>query len=108
MTPILDAAQYLADGYQRVYGEAIDSLRIHKLLYLAQRESFALIGEPLFSEEMQGWKKGPVSPLVQRQIKKGSDFSASSPDSEAAYLLDNILLEYGNIDSLELVDLTHR
>lgn len=35
-------------------------MKLHKLLYLTQRESLAVTGEPMFTEKFEGWKYGPV------------------------------------------------
>ena len=35
-------------------------MKLHKLLYLSQREALAVTGQPLFQEEFEGWKYGPV------------------------------------------------
>ena len=50
MEKILNAAQYLFEEYKKLAGETIDQMKLHKLLYFAQRESFAITGKPLFSE----------------------------------------------------------
>lgn len=41
-------------------GSVIDEMKLHKLLYLTQRESLAITGQPLFEEEFEGWKYAPV------------------------------------------------
>ncbi len=40
-------------------------MKLHKLLYFAQRESLAITNEPLFEENFEGWKYGSVSREVR-------------------------------------------
>ena len=42
MDKIINVAQYVFQEYKRVTGEVIDEMKLHKLLYFAQRESFAI------------------------------------------------------------------
>ena len=60
MERIIDVAQYIYTEYKRQSGETIDEMKLHKLLYLVQRESIAITGEPMFAECFEGWKYGPV------------------------------------------------
>ena len=56
MDKIINVAQYVFQEYKRVTGEVIDEMKLHKLLYFAQRESFAITDAPLFEGEFEGWK----------------------------------------------------
>ena len=103
MEKILNAAQYLFEEYKKLAGETIDQMKLHKLLYFAQRESFAITGKPLFSEELEGWKYGPVSPKVRAYFTEdGIAAPTEEPSLEGAYILKNILLEYGPIASSDV------
>ena len=48
MERAINVARYICDEYRKMSGEAIDEMKLHKLLYFSQRESFAITGEPLF------------------------------------------------------------
>ena len=61
-TTVVDAAAYLMTEYERTYGEPLDERRLHGLLYLAQRESYALYDKPLFAEPLYARSDGPYSP----------------------------------------------
>ena len=65
MERIIDVAQYICEEYRRQSSEAIDEMKLHKLLYFAQRESLAISNEPLFEESFEGWKYGPVSTEIR-------------------------------------------
>lgn len=109
MERILDVAQYLIEEYKKITGEAIDEMKLHKLLYFAQRESLALTGEPLFQEEMNGWIYGPVSPLVRTYFSENGLVIHTNPVSDSsAYILKNAILEYGPIASWKLSEMSHK
>lgn len=109
MEKILDIAKFLFDEYKKLSGEAIDEMKLHKLLYFAQREALAITGKPLFRGEMQGWKYGPVSPELRSCFAKdGLNAKTEEIGPEAAYIAKNVLLEYGSIASWRLSELTHK
>lgn len=53
MEKALDVAQYIFLEYKKISGKVIDEMKLHKLLYLTQRESLAVTGEPMFAEEFE-------------------------------------------------------
>ena len=109
MERILDVAQFICSEYKRISGDKIDEMKLHKLLYFAQRESFAITGQPLFSEEMKGWKYGPVSVDVRFHYNEGEiEADTKEIDDESAYILRYVILEYGSIASWKLSDITHQ
>lgn len=61
MENILNVAQYIFSEYKNISREVIDEMKLHKLLYLTQRESYAIKGGPMFNESFEGWRFGPVS-----------------------------------------------
>ena len=65
MENVLNVAQYIYDEYKRETGEKIDELKLQKLIYFCQRESFAIKGVQLFNDSLEGWVHGPVSPIVR-------------------------------------------
>lgn len=109
MSKILDVAQYIYDYYKEITKEEIDELKLQKLIYFCQREKLALINEPLFDDEMQGWIHGPVSPLVRSYYdqKHGIMTDTDSLSEEDEYIIRNVINQYGNIASWKLRDLSH-
>ena len=99
MERILDVSKYIYDEYKAQSGEVIDEMKLHKLLYLAQRESLAITGDPLFEETLEGWKFGPVSREVRAHYtESGINYKGLrklSPQSE--YIVKNVILQYGKI-----------
>lgn len=106
---IIDVSQYIYDEYKKQSGETIDEMKLHKLLYLAQRESLAITGEPLFEEVLEGWKFGPVSREVRTHYtENGINYKGLrklSPQSE--YIVKNVILQYGFLVSWKLSNISH-
>ena len=49
------AASYIFERYKFEFGETIDEMKLHKLLYFAQRESIIQTGNPLVNATFRGW-----------------------------------------------------
>lgn len=109
MERIIDVAQYIYDEYKRQSGEVIDEMKLHKLLYFAQRESLAITNEPLFEERFEGWKYGPVSREVRTHYTVDGmyykDKRALSIGS--TYIVKNVILQYGALASWKLSQISH-
>ena len=75
MERAINVARYICDEYRKMSGEAIDEMKLHKLLYFSQRESFAITGEPLFIDEFEGWRYGPVCVAVRKSFFDGEIIS---------------------------------
>lgn len=54
MDKITSVADYIIQRYREVAGEALDEMKLHKLLYFAQREAFAVTGRPAFEGDFEG------------------------------------------------------
>lgn len=108
MERIIDVAQYIYDEYKCQSGEAIDEMKLHKLLYFTQRESLAITNEPMFNEVFEGWKYGPVSREVRNCYTKDGMYADSKEISiENAYIAKNVILQYGALASWKLSQLSH-
>lgn len=110
MERIIDVAQYIYAEYKRISGKVIDEMKLHKLLYLTQRESFAITGQPLFSEEFEGWKYGPVCREVRACYTEDGMFCEDIQEIalESVYIVKNIILQYGAFESWKLSELSHK
>ena len=71
MQNVLQIADWFCEMYQRQFHVAIDEMKLHKLLYLAQRESLIQCGRPLFKDEFHAWKYGPVMIKVREAFHSG-------------------------------------
>lgn len=65
MESVLKVASYIAQRYQREFGERISEMKLHKLLYFTQRESLIKLGQPMFREDFLAWRYGPVIPSIR-------------------------------------------
>lgn len=111
MERAIDVAQYIFDRYTLLSGEReLNEMKLHKLLYLSQRESYAITGEPLFSGDFYGWKYGPVCKEVRYAYSRHGmmDDTIRPISCEAAYIVNNIVAQYGGYESWKLSELSHR
>jgi len=107
---IIDVAQYIYDEYKRLSGEVIDEMKLHKLLYFAQRESLAITNEPLFEEKFESWKYGPVSREVRPHYTVDGMYYKDKRTLSAgsAYIVKNVILQYGALASWKLSQISHK
>ena len=77
MERLLDVASYVYNRYRKEFREEIDEMKLHKLLYFAQRESLIQTGKPLFTEDFYGWKYGPILKEV-RAIYRNRQYASKS------------------------------
>lgn len=108
MKDMKTVASYICGRYEREFGEKIDEMKLHKLMYFAQRESLILNDRPLFDEEFEGWRFGPVLPEL-RAIYKAGDFFPVTDEEMAGDMavLDSVFAEYAGSDSWNLSRLSH-
>ena len=100
---------YLYDLYQKKYSDEMDEMKMHKLMYLSQRESLMLYDSCLFNEPFYGWKYGPVLKSVRTEYRKdvpyqGVDVKLSA---EEMSLLDKVVERYAGLSSWKLSSLSH-
>ena len=110
MERIIDVANFIFEEYKKISGIVIDEMKLHKLLYFAQRETLAILNEPLFKEPMEAWDYGPVSPKVRLIYTDnglvGDNFKSIS--SQHAYIVKDIILQYGSLASWKLSEMSHQ
>lgn len=109
MERAIDVARYICEEYHRISGEAIDEMKLHKLLYFSQRESIAITGEPLFNDSFEGWRYGPVCVAVRNGFCQGEMLGAAfrAIAESSAYIVKNIILQYGALASWKLSQISH-
>ena len=109
MDKITNVADYIIKRYRELAGEYLDEMKLHKLLYFTQREAFAILGEPAFDGEFEGWKYGPVSREVRNNFMNGEIIVPTQPISDSIqYIASNVIMEYGSLASWKLSELSHR
>ena len=106
---ILNVAEYIFREYYRVTGELIDEMKLQKLLYFSQRETLAILNKPLFNEEFEGWKYGPISREIRTVFTEdGMNAETEDIESDSKYIINNVILEYGALVSWKLSELSHK
>ena len=108
MKDILTVASYISGRYEKEFGQPIDEMKLHKLLYFTQREALIQTDEPIFPEEFQGWRLGPVAPMI-RDNYQNENFPPVSEEDMAEYkaVMDYVFENYAPKDSWSLSRLSH-
>ena len=109
MNDMMTVAAYICSRYQREFDEKIDEMKLHKLMYFAQRESLIRTGEPLFEGDFYGWRFGPVLKELRTPYKEES-FPSDVTDEmmgEDKATLDEVFKAYAPKDAWSLSRLSH-
>lgn len=109
MVSAVDIASYISERYLKEYGERIDEMKLHKLLYLTQRECLIQTGEPMFEATFHAWRYGPVLPEIRLLYKQDALKGSLSNEEEDQYaeVLNFVFAEYAPKRSSVLSNLTH-
>lgn len=107
MESVIKIAAYISSRYKAVHGVDIDEMKLHKLLYFAQRESLARLQRPLFEEEFQAWKYGPVLVQIRDAFRHGALDSHEPISPDCREILDFVIDEYSGKSSWSLSRITH-
>lgn len=113
MPTIFDIADHILAQTPDPYG--LTNRELQKLLYLAQGFHLAQFGEPLFQEEFQAWKHGPVNSGVFHKYKHLGYYYINKPAREVlkpigeratAFILA-LTLAFCNVGSYKLIEYSH-
>ena len=109
MENVVEVASYICTRYKNQFGEPIDEMKLHKLLYFCQRESIIQFDEPMFTAEFEAWMYGPVIVSIRKLYKDNMLNSQLSMDSIERYksVFDKVFEVYAVKDSWSLSTLTH-
>lgn len=109
MANMLTVAAYICSRYEEEYGTKIDEMKLHKLMYFAQRESLIQNDKPLFRGTFRGWKYGPVLKDIREAYQDPSLLPKVSEKTAAELkcVMDIVFREYAQKDSMSLSRLTH-
>lgn len=109
MEKLMNVASYIYNRYYLTKGERIDEMKLHKMLYFAQREALIQRNEPLFAETFYGWKFGPVLKEIRNVYKDGSFIEEVEEGviDRVKSIMDKVFEEYADKDSWSLSRLTH-
>ena len=109
MVNVVDIASYISERYMKDYGERIDEMKLHKLLYLTQRECLIQTGEPMFEATFHAWRYGPVLPEIRQMYKQNKLEGNLSPEAEVQYkeVLDVVFRDFAGKRASVLSNMTH-
>ena len=117
MQNCLNIARYfIAKAYEDGRENSMTNMKIQKLLYYSQSLHLALQEEPLFLDEIQAWRYGPVCPPAYRFYSRFEAEQLPVPSqtdlieqmsSEQRDLLEEVWLYFGEHHAYTLSDMTH-
>ena len=79
MINTLEAASYIYYRYYNEHRSKITEMKLHKLLYFAQREWLIRYDQPMFNGLFHGWKYAPVLREIRDIYKNGCFVNDISP-----------------------------
>jgi uncharacterized phage-associated protein len=109
------ASYFIVRAYEDGMEAEMTNMKVQKLLYYSQSLHLAMYNEPLFAEEIQAWRYGPVCPPAYRFY---SEFEANQlpipsqelllhiPDDQKK-LLEEVWENFGGYHAYLLSDMTH-
>lgn len=116
MIDSLSAARYfIVKAYEDGIEAEMTNMKVQKLLYYSQCLYLALHNEPLFEDEIQAWRYGPVCPPAYKFYCKfeaeqlpipTKEFMLEIPD-EPKEVLEEIWGYFGGYHAYRLSDMTH-
>lgn len=109
MAELMNVASYVCNRYYDEFNSRIDEMKLHKLLYFAQRESLIQRNTPLFDATFYGWKYGPILKEIRTAYKDNSFYEKVSESVivDIKDIMDKVFAEYAAKDSWSLSRLTH-
>jgi uncharacterized phage-associated protein len=117
MPSCLDIASYfIAKSYEDGRESIMTNMKVQKLLYYSQCLHLTLQDEPLFPEEIQAWRYGPVCPPAYHLFSQFEaeqlpiPTQADRPEilsQEQRDLLEEVWLYFGEYNAYYLSGMTH-
>ena len=94
--------------------EPISNMKLQKLLYYEQGYHLAAFGSPLFDEEIEAWKYGPVVPVIYEKYKDHGSMGILPADGdidiagEEYELFYDVFRTFNSFSAFGLMERTHR
>lgn len=115
MYSAMDIARYILTWFYD-NDEFISNLKLQKLLYYIQGHCLGMFSHPCFNDTIQAWKHGPVVPTVYRKFSSYAGgsiiyfdrYNQGEINENIEELIDDVLEHYGEYETWDLVDMTHR
>ncbi|WP_443689786.1 Panacea domain-containing protein [Phascolarctobacterium faecium] len=111
MYNVKDIAKYII-SYSYEQNKPVSNLKLQKLLYFVQGESYKMTGEPMFEADMEAWQFGPVVPWVYYEY---SNYAAMpilenydiNIEEETRVIIETVIKRHENNSVWSLVRMTH-
>ncbi len=110
MASVFDVARYILDKKG-----PMSSLKLQKLCYYCQAWHYTWTGKPIFNEEIQAWKNGPVCPALYKSHEHKYTVSPEDISGNVSNLnadeedsINVVLDAYGDMQPYELREQTHQ
>lgn len=109
MAETLAVAKFLNELHVKKHGNAMDQMKMHKMMYFSQRESLMIFGSPLFDEEFEAWKYGPVLIGVRNEYQTGHMFEGNykTLKDKEKKLVNSVFKRYDEYNAWQLSTLSH-
>lgn len=109
MATVKQIAAYIVDRYNKEYAEGMDEMKLHKLLYFAQRENLIINNEPLFNEQFHAAQYGPVMLSIRKAYHEHElgELPCSQFLADHKTVFDNLFSKYAPQSSWSLSDISH-
>lgn len=109
MLSVTKIASYFCTRFLESFGYAIDEMKLHKMLYLFQRECLVQFNSPIFGDVFEAWKYGPVAPDVRYAYKNGLLNENISYSELNTYMtvINHVFQTYASRNSWSLSSITH-
>lgn len=113
MATVFDVAKYIIDKYG-----AMSAMKLQKLVFYSQAMALVWDECPIFDDDFQAWKNGPVCPILYNAHRgafmlENSDFleytkpSIDRIASEHKETIDVVVSSLINIPAYKLSEMTH-
>lgn len=116
MISYLDITNYfIVRAHDDGLSSSMTNMKAQKLLYYAQSLHLALFDQPLFNEQIQAWRYGPVCPPAYREYSRFESEQLPFPDrdtlrqipKDAVDVLEEVWQHCGERDAFDLSKETH-
>ncbi len=116
MVSPLDIARYfIFRAYEDGREAQMTNMKVQKLLYYTQSLHLALFDEPLFDDEIQAWRLGPVCPpayyfyseFEAQQLPVPRKNELTHLSEETQNLIEEVWEYFGEYHAYHLSDMTH-
>lgn len=117
MADVKDVADYFLSKTKFADDAMMTNLKLQKLLYYIQGFHLALFEIPIFEDDIEAWRHGPVAPIIYHNFKSnGSNpiiYEECNKDFSLLFtplqieLLDEVYDVFGQYSAWKLRDMTH-